>query len=59
MEQVHVIGIDLAKQGFQLHDARVDESVAFRKKLTRKVLGFLASQPHCLVAMETCAVAHY
>ena len=60
MEQVHMIGIDLAKQGFQLHGARLDGSVAFRKKLTRtKVLGFLASQPRCLVAMEACASAHY
>ena len=41
MEQVHIIGIDLAKQGFQLHGARADGSVAFRKKLTRtKVLDF-------------------
>ena len=60
MEQVHIIGIDLAKQSFQLHGARPDGSVAFRKKLTRaKVLGFLASQPRCLVAMEACASAHY
>ena len=50
----------LAKQGFQLHGARPDGSVAFRKKLTRgKVLDFLASHPRCLVAMEACASAHY
>ena len=60
MEQVNIIGIDLAKQGFQLHGARPDGSVAFRKKLTRgKVLDFLASHPRCLVAMEACASAHY
>ena len=60
MAQVHIIGIDLAKQGFQLHGARADGSVAFRKKLTRpKVLDFMASQPRCLVAMEACAGAHY
>ena len=60
MEQVHIIGIDLAKQGFQLHGARPDGSVSFRKKLTRgKVLGFLASQPRCLVVMEACGSAHY
>ena len=33
MEQVHMIGIDLAKNSFQLHGARADGSVAFRKKL--------------------------
>ena len=60
MEQVQVIGIDLAKQGFQLHGARPDGSVAFRKKLTReRVLGFLESQPQCLVLMEACVSAHY
>ena len=60
MEQVHIIGIDLAKHGFQLHGAHPDGSVAFRKKLTRgKVLGFLESQPQCRVAMEACGSAHY
>ena len=60
MEQVHIIGIDQAKHGFQLHGARPDGSVAFRKKLTRtKVLGFLASQPQCLVVMEACGSAHH
>ena len=28
MEQVHMIGIDLAKNSFQLHGARADGSVA-------------------------------
>ena len=60
MEQAQIIGIDLAKQNFQLHGTRPDGSVAFRKKLTRgKVPGFLASQPRCLIAMEACASAHY
>ncbi len=46
MDQVSIIGIDLAKHSFQLHGALDDGSVAFRKKLSRgKVLDFLASQP--------------
>ena len=32
MEQATIIGIDLAKRSFQLHGARPDGSVAFRKK---------------------------
>ena len=41
MEQVIIIGIDLAKHSFQLHGAWMDGSVAFRKKLSRgKLLGF-------------------
>ena len=50
----------MAKHSFQLHGAAADGSVVFRKKLTRRnVLGFLASQPPCVVAMEACASAHY
>ena len=60
MEQATIIGIDLAKRSFQVHGARADGSVAFRKKLSRaKVLDFVASQPRCVVAMEACASAHH
>ena len=60
MEQVSIIGIDIAKHSFQLHGARADGSVAFRRKLSRgRVLAFLASQPRCLVALEACGSAHY
>ena len=60
MEEVSIIGIDLAKRSFQVHGARSDGSVAFRKKLSRgKLLGLVASQPHCVVAMEACASAHH
>lgn len=33
MEDVSIIGIDLAKRSFQLHGARADGTVAFRRKL--------------------------
>ncbi len=60
MEEVAIIGIDLAKRSFQVHGARADGSVAYRGKLSRgKLLGFLGSQPPCTVAMEACASAHY
>ena len=60
MEEVIIIVIDLAKNSFQVHGARGDGSVAYRKKLSRgKLLSFLASQPRCVVAMEACAGAHY
>ena len=59
MENVAIIGVDLAKRTFQLHGARADGSVAFRKKLTRdRFLTFLAGQSPCVVAMEACATAH-
>lgn len=60
MEDVSIIGIDLAKRNFQLHGARADGTVAFRRKLTReKLLGALAEQPRCIVAMEACASSHH
>ncbi len=60
MEEVSIIGIDLAKRSLQVHGARADGSVAFRRKLSRgRLQRFLASQPGCTVAMEACASAHY
>ena len=60
MEHATIIGIDLAKHSFQVHGARADGSVAFRKKLSRaRVLDFVASHPRCVVAMEACASAHH
>lgn len=60
MSEVSIVGIDLAKNLYQLHGARRDGSVIFRKKLSRgKLLPFLASLPPCTVAMEACASAHY
>ena len=60
MEEVSIIGIDLAKRSFQVHGAKADGSVAYRRKLSRgKLLSFLASQRPCTVAMEACASAQY
>ena len=60
MEQVIIIGIDLAKNSFQLPGARADGSVAFRKKVSRaKLLDFVAEQPRATVAMEACGGAHH
>ena len=59
MNEVTIIGIDLAKNSFQLHGACADGSVGFRKKLGRaRLMIFLAEQPRCVVAMEACATAH-
>jgi transposase len=59
MSEVTIIGIDLAKRVFQLHGAREDRSVVFRKKLSRgQVLAFISQQSRCVVAMAACATAH-
>src|SRR5277367_2224968 len=60
MKEASIIGLDLSKRSFQAHGAQADGSLVFRKKLTReKVLGFLAEQPRCVVAMEACGSAHH
>lgn len=59
MAEVKIIGVDLAKHVFQVHGARADGSVAFRKKLSRdRFLSFIAAQRRCVVAMEACGTAH-
>lgn len=59
MEEVGIVGLDLTKNVFQVHAARADGSVVFRRKLSRsKVLPFFAAQPGCMVAMEACASAN-
>ena len=60
MEKVTIVGIDLAKNVFQLHGAAEDGSVVFRKKLSRGLfIKFMSRHPHCLVAMEACTSSHY
>lgn len=60
MKEVSIIGLDLAKNWFQLHGASADGGVVFRKKLSRsQVLKFLAAQPRCIIAMEACASSHH
>jgi len=60
MNEVSIIGLDLAKNVFQAHGAEADGSVVFRRKLSRaQLLKFLGDQPPCVVAMEACASAHH
>lgn len=60
MENVATIGLDLAKNVFQVHGVDADGFVVVRRKLRRAdVLRFFASLPSCLVGMEACASAHH
>lgn len=54
------IGVDLAKQVFQVHGVDSHEHVACRKQLKRaQMLDFFRQCEPCLVAMEACGSAHY
>ncbi len=58
MDQVNIIGLDLAKNVFQAHGAGTAGQRLFSKKLSRaQVLSFFAEVPPCVVAMEACASA--
>ena len=53
MGEATIIGVDLAKNVFQVHGAAADGSVLFRKKLSRAQFArVIAEQSPCLVAME-------
>lgn len=60
MSAVSTIGLDLAKNVFQVHCSDVSGTVTLRKKLRRdQVLKFFATQPASTVAMEACASSHH
>ena len=58
--QITTIGLDIAKNVFQVHGIDASEKVVVRKQLRRsQVLAFFKALPPCLVGMEACATAHY
>jgi transposase len=60
VQQVTTIGLDLAKDVFQIAGRSADGTLLFNRKLKRKaVLPTLARLPPCLVGMEACAGAHH
>lgn len=60
MAQVSTIGLDLAKNVFQVHAIDAQGKVLVRRALRRsEVLAYFAKLPPCLVGMEACATAHH
>jgi transposase len=58
--QITTIGLDIAKNVFQVHGIDANEKVVVRKQLRRsQVLTFFKALPPCLIGMEACATAHY
>src|SRR3974377_170713 len=58
--QITTIGLDIAKNVFQVHGIDAAEKVVVRKQLRRgQGLKFFAALPPCLVGREACASAHY
>ena len=60
MSEVTTIGLDLAKNVFQVHGVDASGRAVVRRQLRRsQVLPFFKKQPTCLVGMEACATAHH
>jgi transposase len=60
MEKVSTIGLDIAKNVFQVHGVDSAGVVVIRRTLRRsQVLAWFAKLPQCLVGIEACATAHY
>jgi len=58
--QVHTIGIDLAKNVFQVHGVDEAHEVVVVRQLRRKqVIPFFAKLAPCLIGMEACATGHH
>jgi transposase len=58
--QVTTIGLDIAKQVFQLHGIDAQDNAVIRKALRRAhVLPFFAALPPCLIGIEACGSANY
>src|SRR6202795_564831 len=58
--QITTIGLDIAKNVFQVHGIDAKEKVVVRKQLRRsQVIAFFSALPPCLIGMEACATAHY
>ena len=60
MEQVSVVGLDLAKSVFQVHGVNAQGEAVLRRKLSRgQLLKLFEKLPPCLIGMEACASAHH
>lgn len=58
--KVTTLGIDLAKNVFQLHGVNEFGKPVLKKQLKREQMAaFLVNLPPCLIGMEACASAHY
>jgi transposase len=60
MGKIITIGLDIAKNVFQVHGVDATGSVVVRQKFRRSdVLTFFERTEPCLVGIEACATAHY
>jgi transposase len=60
MKDIKVLGIDLAKNVFQLHGTNAHGKRILKKRLSREQLpSFIAQLPSCLIGIEACGGSHH
>lgn len=60
MRNITTLGIDLAKNVFQLHGVNKAGKCVLKKRITRsKLTKFVANLPSCLIGIEACGGAHH
>lgn len=60
MDKIITIGLDIAKNVFQVHGVDADGAVVVRRQLRRaEMLKFFGKLSPCLVGLEACATSHY
>lgn len=58
--RITTVGIDLAKNVFQVHGVNEHGNAVMKKQLKRHlVIEFFANMPPCLIGMEACGSAHH
>ena len=60
MKEITTVGLDLAKNVFQVHGIDAEGAVVIRRQLRRaQMLLFFSRLSPCLIGMEACAGAHH
>ena len=60
MSELMTIGLDLAKNVFQVHGIDAEGKIIARRQLRRgDVLGFFKGLSPCLMGLEACGTAHH
>lgn len=60
MKDIKVLGVDLAKDVFQLHGTDAKGNRVLTTRLSRgKLIDYMANIPPCLIGIKACGGAHY
>ena len=60
MQEINVIGLDLAKHIFHVYGVnRQGQPVVSRKLRRHQMHSYFRQLPPCLIGMESCATSHY